>query len=95
MEEVSSKLNGILSKEKRGVEEKVIPDYFLTFFSEFACSTCNNIYTLHSQMSEFIEEHPICALCLQNLEQDEHGNNAGAKRDDGNFYHFKCWNLKV
>lgn len=44
--------------------QQLLPNYFLTFFSNFASNNCNSIYTLHSQMQEFIDEHPLCSLCL-------------------------------
>lgn len=45
-------------------------------------------------MGEFIDDHPLCALCLECLESDRHDECGGAKREDGKFYHFKCWNFK-
>lgn len=42
-------------------------------------------------MQEFIDEHPLCSLCLEPVEETDNG---GSKKDDNRFYHFKCWNFR-
>jgi hypothetical protein len=89
MDELMGKLMRMGPKDEKVVEERMIPDCYLGFFSEFVCGNSSDVYTLHTQITGFIEEHPICMLCLDSLQE------RGGRQEDGKFYHYRCWNFKT